>query len=118
MPRDKHAVQNHNIYIGNKSLERVEHFKYLRTSLSNQNSVHEEIKVSCNQGIIIIIIGSTALGGPWPHQANVTSILYPGHLPANFYNPVSLCLLPPCQSILISVGHILGNLQSLSAVSF
>jgi len=34
--------------------------------------------------IIIIIIGSTALGGPWPPQANVTSDLYPGHPPASF----------------------------------
>jgi hypothetical protein len=26
--------------------------------------------------------------GPWPPQANVASDLYPGHPPANFYNPV------------------------------
>jgi len=36
--------------------------------------------------IIITIIGSTALGWPWPPQANVASDLYPGHPPANFYN--------------------------------
>jgi hypothetical protein len=31
MCRDQHAVQNHNIYmyVGNKSFERVEHFKFL-----------------------------------------------------------------------------------------
>ena len=39
MSRDQHAVRNHNIYIGNKSFERVEHFKYLGTFLMNQNSV-------------------------------------------------------------------------------
>ncbi len=44
MSQDQHAVQNHNVYIGNKSFERVEHFKYLGTSLTNQNSVLEEIK--------------------------------------------------------------------------
>jgi hypothetical protein len=44
--------------------------------------------------------GSTALGGPWPPRTNVTSNLYAGHPPANYYNPVSLCLLP-LQSILI-----------------
>jgi len=34
--------------------------------------------------ITTIIISSTALGGPWPRQANVDSHLYPGHPPANF----------------------------------
>ncbi len=37
-------MKNHNIYIGNKSFERVEHFKYMGTSLMNQNSIREEIK--------------------------------------------------------------------------
>jgi len=43
MSWDQHAVQNYNIYTGNKSFERVEHFKNFRTSASNQNSIHEEI---------------------------------------------------------------------------
>jgi len=38
------AGQNHNIKIYNKSFEKVEHFKCLRTTLTNQNSVHKEIK--------------------------------------------------------------------------
>ena len=56
MSRDQHAVQNHNIYIyiyiyiGNKSFESVKHFKYLGTSLSNQNSIHEEIKCRLQSG--------------------------------------------------------------------
>jgi hypothetical protein len=52
----------------------------------------------------LINIGSTALGGHWPTETNVGSDLYPGHPPANFYNPVSLRLPLPRQSILISVG--------------
>ena len=52
---------------------------------------------------------------PWvgfgPPEANVASDLYPGHPPANFYNPVSLRLSLPRQSILISVGHVLVDLQ-------
>jgi hypothetical protein len=67
--------------------------------------------------IIIIMIGSTALGGPWPSQANVASDLYPGHPPANIYNPLSLRLPLPRHSILISVGHIL-DLQGSSTISF
>jgi hypothetical protein len=39
---DENAGQNHNIKTGNKSLERVEQFKYLGTSLTNRNSVHEK----------------------------------------------------------------------------
>jgi hypothetical protein len=35
---------------------------------------------------IVIILGSTALVGPWSPQTNVASDLYPGHPPANFHN--------------------------------
>ena len=60
-----------------------------------------------------IIISSTALGGPCPPQANVASV-YPGRPPANLYNPVSLRLPILRQSILMSVGHVLFDLQDLS----
>jgi hypothetical protein len=50
--------------------------------------------------IIIIIIGTSALGGPWSSQTNVASELYPGQQPSNFYNQFSLRL--PL-SILISI---------------
>ena len=67
--------------------------------------------------IIIILIGSTALGESEPPQATVASDLYPEHPPANFYNPVSLRLLLPRQSISIPVGHVLGNLQGVSTIN-
>ena len=44
MSGDQHAGQNHNIKWDNKSLERVEHFKYLGTILTNPYCIHEEIK--------------------------------------------------------------------------
>jgi hypothetical protein len=42
--RDQNAGQNGNIHIRNKSFKTVEQFKYLGTTLTDQNSVHEEIK--------------------------------------------------------------------------
>jgi hypothetical protein len=44
MSRDQNAGQNINIQIGNKSFETVERFKYLGITLTNQNSIHEEIR--------------------------------------------------------------------------
>jgi hypothetical protein len=44
MSGDQNAGQNHNIKIDNKSFERVEQFRYLGTTLTNRNSIQEEIK--------------------------------------------------------------------------
>jgi hypothetical protein len=44
MSRDQNAGQNGYIQIGNESIETVEQFKYLGTTLTNQNSIHAEIK--------------------------------------------------------------------------
>jgi hypothetical protein len=49
--RDRHTVHNHNLKIRNKSFQRVEHFGYLRTTLRNQNSMHEKIKGRLKSGI-------------------------------------------------------------------
>jgi hypothetical protein len=67
--------------------------------------------------MMIIIIRPTALSGTLPLQANVASDLYPGHPPSNFYNPVSFRFSLPSQSILISVGHVLVDLQVLYTMS-
>jgi len=67
--------------------------------------------------VIVIIIGSMVLGGPCPTQAIVVSDLNPGHPPTNFYNPVSLHLPLPWHSILISVSHVLFDLQGLCIIS-
>ena len=44
MSRDRNAGHSHSMKIDNHSFERVEEFKYLRTTLTNQNSIQEEIK--------------------------------------------------------------------------
>jgi hypothetical protein len=44
MFRYQNAVRSHNIKTDNSSSERVEEFKYLGTTFTNQNSIQEEIK--------------------------------------------------------------------------
>ena len=44
MSRDQNAGRSHNMKIDNRSFEMVEEFKYLGTTLTNQNSIQEEIK--------------------------------------------------------------------------
>jgi hypothetical protein len=66
----------------------------------------------------IVIIGSTALGGPWPPHKIVASDFYPGQPSSSFYSPASLSLPPTRHSILISVGHVLVDLQSLCIIPF
>src|SRR5215470_13967781 len=50
MSRNQNAGQNHNIKIDNKPIERVEEFRYLGATLTNQNSIHEEIKSRLKSG--------------------------------------------------------------------
>jgi hypothetical protein len=44
MARDQNAGRNHNMKIDNSSIESVEDFKYLGTTLTNENSIQVEIK--------------------------------------------------------------------------
>jgi hypothetical protein len=50
MSRNQNAGHNHNIKIDNKSFERVEEFKYLGATLTNRNSIHEEMKGRVKSG--------------------------------------------------------------------
>ena len=50
MSRDQNAGRNHSMKIGNSSFERVEEFKYLGTSSTNQNSIQDEIKIILKSG--------------------------------------------------------------------
>jgi len=44
MSRDQNAGRSHSMKLDNSSFERVEKFKYLGITLTNQNSIQEEIK--------------------------------------------------------------------------
>jgi len=44
MSRDQNARRNHSVRIDNSTFKRVEEFKYLGTTLTNLNSIPEEIK--------------------------------------------------------------------------
>jgi len=50
MPRDRNAGRGHSVKIDTSSIERVEEFKYLGTSLTDQNSIQEDIKSGLKLG--------------------------------------------------------------------
>ena len=50
MSRDQNAGRNHSVRMDNSTFERVEEFKYLGTTLKNQNSILEEIKSRLRSG--------------------------------------------------------------------
>jgi hypothetical protein len=43
LSRHQNAEQNHDIKIGNRCFENVTQFRYLGTTISNQNLIQEEI---------------------------------------------------------------------------
>jgi hypothetical protein len=50
MSRHLNSGQKQNIRIANESLEKVGKFKYLGTTLTNQDDIHDEIKSRLNSG--------------------------------------------------------------------
>ena len=50
MSGDQNAGRSHGIKIDKSSFERVEEFKYLGTTLTNKNSIQEEIKSRLKSG--------------------------------------------------------------------
>jgi len=66
MSRDQNAGRSHSIKTDNNTFEMVEGFKYLGTTLTNQNSVQKEIKSRSNSGnacyhSVLIILSSSLL---------------------------------------------------------
>jgi len=50
MSRDQNAGRIHSVRIDNRTFERMEEFKYLGTTLTNQNFLAEEIKSKLRSG--------------------------------------------------------------------
>ena len=50
MSRDQNAVRIHSVRMNNSTFEMVEEFKYLGTTLTNQNAIQEEIKSRLTSG--------------------------------------------------------------------
>jgi hypothetical protein len=50
LSRQQNAGQNHDIKIANRCLKNVEQFRYLGTTVTNQNLMQEEIKRTLNWG--------------------------------------------------------------------
>jgi hypothetical protein len=61
MSRDENAGQNEYIQICNESFETVEQFKYLGTTLMNQNSIHVEIKSRSKSGNAFLSLRAESL---------------------------------------------------------
>jgi hypothetical protein len=55
MSRDQNAEQNHDVKIENKFFESAEQFIYLGTTLTNQNSIEEEIKSRLKSGNTVLL---------------------------------------------------------------
>jgi hypothetical protein len=58
---EENAGQNQNVKMDNTSFARMEHFKYLETTLTDQNPIHEEIKSSLNLGNACCLLSSSLL---------------------------------------------------------
>jgi hypothetical protein len=50
LPRHQNTGQNHDIKIGNRCFENVADFKYLGTTVADQNLIQEGIKRRLNSG--------------------------------------------------------------------
>jgi hypothetical protein len=75
MSRHPNSGQNQNIRIANESFENVAKFKYLGTTLKNQNDVHDEIKSRLIQDMLAIF-KSKIFCTPVSYQKNLKIKIY------------------------------------------
>jgi len=58
MSGDQNAGRIHSVRTDDSTVERVEEFKYLGTTLTNQNSIAEEIKSRCEVSKCLLSFGA------------------------------------------------------------
>jgi len=94
MPRDQNAGQSHSIKIDNSSFERMEGFKYLKTTLTNQNYIQEEIKSRLKSG------------NAYYHSVQnlLSSSLLPKNVKIKIYRTIILpAVLYECENLLLTL---------------
>ena len=82
MSRDQNAGRTHSMKIDNNSIERVEEFKCLGTTLTNQNSIQEEIKCRLKLGNALLLFGA---------ESSVTQVAVQKFKDQDIYNFNSAC---------------------------
>jgi len=68
MSREQNAGRSHNIKTDNSSFERVKQFKYFGTTLTNQNSIQEEIKSRLKSRECLLSFGAEYLSSGFSIQ--------------------------------------------------
>jgi hypothetical protein len=66
--RDKRAGRNHSVKIDSNSFEGVEEFKYLGTTLTNQNCIQIEVRSRFEVGECLLSFGAEAFVFPFVIQ--------------------------------------------------
>jgi hypothetical protein len=65
MSRHPNSGQNQNIRRANESFENVAKFRYLGTTLTNQNEIHDEIKSRLNSGNALLLFSPKSFVFPF-----------------------------------------------------
>jgi uncharacterized protein YgiM (DUF1202 family) len=85
MPQEQKAGRSHNIKTDKSSSERVEELKYLGTTLTNQNSLQEEIKSRWNSGNACYLSEQNLLSSSLPSKNINMKVCRTTVLPAVMY---------------------------------
>jgi hypothetical protein len=94
MSRDRNAGRGHSVKIDNTSIERVEEFKYLGTTITDPNSIQEEIK------------SRLKLGNAWYHSVQnlLSSMFLSKNLKIKIYRTIILpVVLYGCETWLLTL---------------